>query len=143
MLSVTADTNIYVSAFHFGGVPRQLIDMAEAGEVRLAISDDIMNEVQRVLRDKFHWSDSALKELEREVSGFTERVRPLRAVDTIKDDPPDNRILECAAAAKSDFIVTGDEHLLRLRRYGDVRIVRVAHFLELAPKESGPPALKG
>ncbi len=135
MLSVTADSNVYVSAFHFGGVPRQLIDMAERGELRVAISDDIMNEVQRVLRGKFQWSADPLKELVREVSRFTERVQPSKVVDVIKEDPADNQILECAAAAKSDFIVTGDRHLLRLGRYGDIRIVKVADFLELARKD--------
>ena len=68
MVNVTADTNIYVSAFHFGGAARRFIDMAEGGEVRLAVSDDIMKEVQRVLRAKFQWSDDALRQLEREVS---------------------------------------------------------------------------
>ena len=49
-----------------------------------------------------------------------------------KEDPPDNRILECASAAGSDYIVSGDKDLLRLGRYDSIRIVRVAEFLELA-----------
>jgi predicted nucleic acid-binding protein len=44
-------------------------------------------------------------------------------------DDPDNRILECAAAARADLIVTGDEALLALGAFEGVRIVRLADYL--------------
>lgn len=50
----------------------------------------------------------------------------------IAHDPPDNRVLECAVSAGSDFIVTGDKDLLRLKRYDGIRIVSVAEFLDIA-----------
>lgn len=53
----------------------------------------------------------------------------------VKDDPTDNRILECAAAARSDYIVTGDSHLLRVKTFRDMPILRVANFLHLLAKE--------
>jgi putative PIN family toxin of toxin-antitoxin system len=90
-----------------------------------------MEETLRVLREKFHWPEDALREVEVSISEFTERVKPAQVVDVIKEDPADNRILECAAAAKSDFIVTGDQHLLRLGSYGNIRITKVADFLDL------------
>jgi hypothetical protein len=52
---ITIDTNIYISALNFpGGKPHQLLQMAVEGEVRVAISDAIMAEVLRIMRDKFH-----------------------------------------------------------------------------------------
>jgi hypothetical protein len=54
-----------------------------------------------------------------------------QAVDVIKDDPTDNRILECAAEAKSDYVVTGDKAMLRVGNCGDIPIVSVADFLEM------------
>ena len=44
---------------------------------------------------------------------------------------PDNRILECAVAAGSDYIVSGDKDLLRLGSYDAIRILNVADFLAL------------
>ncbi len=42
------------------------------------------------------------------------------------------RILECALAAKSDFIVTGDtRHLLPIGTFAGIRILQVAEFLEV------------
>jgi predicted nucleic acid-binding protein len=46
-------------------------------------------------------------------------------------DEPDNRILECALLATADIIVTGDRHLLSLKRHRGIFIVRLADFLEL------------
>ena len=60
MVGVTADTNVYISALNFGGAPDKLLDMVRAGEIELHISGDILAEVMRVLRDKFHWLDEAL-----------------------------------------------------------------------------------
>jgi uncharacterized protein len=42
-------------------------------------------------------------------------------LNVVKEDPDDDRILECAAEAKSDFIVSEDKHLLRLGHFGDAK----------------------
>ncbi len=57
-------------------------------------------------------------------------------LDVIKEDPDDNRILECAAAANSDYIVTEDNDLLRLGGYKGIAIVSVADFLNIAKSEA-------
>jgi predicted nucleic acid-binding protein len=49
MLSVTADTNIWVSAFNYRGNPRRLIDLAQNELIHLAISDTIIEETRRIL----------------------------------------------------------------------------------------------
>ena len=131
MIGVTADTNIYISALNFAGVPRQFLKEAEAGNVRLAISDAIVNEVRGVLSDKFGWSDDAIAETLSLLTGCTTLVQPTQSLDVVRDDPDDNRVIECAVAAGSRFIVTGDKHLLRLRSHGSIRILKVAEFLKL------------
>jgi len=62
-------------------------------------------------------------------------VTPAVQLDIIKEDPPDNRILECAVSAGADYIVSGDNDLLRLGRYDSIRILNVADFLDLAQGE--------
>ena len=49
----------------------------------------------------------------------------------IKEDPDDDRILECAVSAGAEYIVTGDKDLLRLKQYDSIRIVNVADFLDV------------
>jgi uncharacterized protein len=132
VLSVTADTNIYISAFNYRGNSRELINLANAGAIRLDLSEDIIRETVRVLVDKFGWSREGARLAEDQMRRFGNVVTPGERVDVVKEDPADNRILECARAARSNFIVTGDKDLLRLGDFEDTPIVRVADFLGMA-----------
>ena len=139
MLGVTADTNVYVSALAFGGKPLQILEIAAQGLIRLSISDAILQETIRVLGGKFRWEDAALREVDALLRSIAEVVAPTQAVDVVKSDPPDNRVLECAAEAKSDYIVSGDRDLLKLGHFGDMPIVRVQDLLK-AVREHGASA---
>jgi predicted nucleic acid-binding protein len=54
-LSVTLDTNIYVSALEFGGLGARILGMARAGMLQIDISDAVLDELVTVLRDDFAW----------------------------------------------------------------------------------------
>jgi putative PIN family toxin of toxin-antitoxin system len=110
---VTADSNIFISAFNFGGNPERPIDMARHGQIDLVVSGPIVNEIARILADKFHWTPEDVADARR-ISGFTKLVSPTETLDVVKADPTDNRLLECAVAAGSHVLVTGDKHLLAL-----------------------------
>ncbi len=68
-----------------------------------------------------------------DIAGFTLRVHPTQTIDAVPSDPDGNRILECAVASASRFIVSGDIDLLRLRSYADIPIIKAADFLKLLP----------
>lgn len=111
MLRITADSNVIVSGLNFPGNPRRILALAGAGNVRLAVSDAILAEVADVLqRDKFSWTRGEAKQAIEELLRIADHVGPGQPVDLVKSDPDDNRILECAAAARSDYRVTGDKH---------------------------------
>jgi len=132
MTSATADTNIYISAFEFGGKPRRFIDLAAAREFRLDVSEIILAEILRVLRTKFWWGKEELHSVEEDIRGYANFVTCGRALHVIEADPSDNRILECASTAQSNYIVSGDtRHVLPIGKYEGIRIVTVAAFLEL------------
>ena len=133
MLRVTADTNVIISALNFPGNPSRILDMAANGAIRLAVSDDILNEIERVLRrPKFGWPQEQIDDAIRRLGVFAEHVEPKQRVDVVKDDPTDNRILECAAASGSEYLVSGDKHLLKVGQYQGVKIVTPADFVEIA-----------
>jgi uncharacterized protein len=129
MLRVTADTNIYISAFNFGGKPLTVIEAARHGHFEMAISEPILAEVMRVLRSKFRRSPNDLEKIEGQIRGFTLLVEPRSELRVVADDPSDNRILECAVASSSHCIVSGDAHLLKLVEFKGTRIVTPAQFL--------------
>ena len=45
----------------------------------------------------------------------------------VKEDPDDNKIIECAVACGADFILTYDKHLLRLKEFRGIKIIMPEH----------------
>jgi predicted nucleic acid-binding protein len=68
------------------------------------ISDAIVAEAHRVLRDKFQWDRYSLQDAREKLRALGNHVSPTETLHVIKEDPDDDRILECASAAQSDFI---------------------------------------
>ncbi len=132
MIRFTSDTNIYVSSFNFGGQPKQVLSSARREDLRLVVSRPILEEIARTLRNKFAWSEFDISETEADILTFADLISPIEQIEAVKDDPTDNRILECAVAGRSDYIVTGDKHLLRLVQFSEIRIVTPAQFLTIA-----------
>jgi uncharacterized protein len=133
VLNVTADTNVLISALVYRrGKPYQLLQMATAGDINLTVSEDIVTEMAEVLVRKFKASEQEVAEAIAIVRDAARIVRPSVTLDVVKDDPDDNRIVECAVSAGSDFIVTGDKDLLRMGRYDSIRILNVSDFLAVA-----------
>jgi predicted nucleic acid-binding protein len=58
-------------------------------------------------------------------------VDPPVSLDVIRDDPEDNRVLECAVGGNANFIVSGDKHLLAIKEYLGIVILSPAEFLRL------------
>jgi len=56
VISATIDSSVYIRALHLGGPAARLIGHARVGNLRIDVSDPILAETLRVLRDKFEWS---------------------------------------------------------------------------------------
>jgi predicted nucleic acid-binding protein len=106
--------------------------MAQRGAIRIDTSGAILNETIRVLREKFEWDGYRLHFTRLKLASFANLVTPTQILDVIQEDPPDNRILECAVEAGSQYILTWDKDLLRLGKYIEIEIVRPADFLLIA-----------
>jgi uncharacterized protein len=92
--------------------------------------DDILNEVTRVLSEKFKWPPRAVALARNHIGSFPDKVVPAERLDVVKDDPTDNRILECAQAGKSEYLITRDKHLLKRKSFAPTKIVLAADFLQ-------------
>jgi len=131
MIKAVADTNVYISALNFRGVAEEVLAPARKGEVMLFISAPILKEIEGVLTDKFAWSE---KDAQRAIAGikkFTDIVYPKEKLNAVKNDAADNRIIECAQAAQTHFIISGDRHLKALKTFQGIRIISPAEFLRL------------
>lgn len=129
MSRVVFDSNVFISAFVFGGKPRRLWTAALDGEIELVCSPALLTEASRVLGDKFALPDERVREFVIQVVRLADVVEPTETLHVV-DDEPDNRVFECAVEGEADLIVTGDAHLLSVKVYDDIEIVTVAEALD-------------
>lgn len=124
------DTNVYISAILFGGNPRTCLELARAREIELFVSRPILLELAQKLQDKFLWSVIEIEEVIEGLAMFVKVVSPRAQITTIKEEPKDNRILECALEAAADYIISGDKkHLLSLEKFKGIPIISSKDFL--------------
>lgn len=128
MPRVVFDTNTLVSAFSFGGTPDEVYRLAVNGKILLLTSPAIMQETARILKTKFNWEDNRLEAALKQIARVSEIIRPKKTLKVIEDDP-DNRILECAVEGQANFIVSGDKHLLTLKEFQKIPIIKAAELV--------------
>lgn len=130
-MRVVADTNVYVSAIVFGGTCEAILALARVGVIELFSCPAIRRELTSVLRGRFGWTVSQVREALAEVDALARRVRPGHRLSGIVGHDPDHRILECAVTARADFLMTGDRrHLQPLGVFRGVTIVSPRGFLD-------------
>jgi len=129
---VVFDSNLLVAAYNWhGGMADRAYLIARRDVVELHASAFILEEVERVLREKFGWerdrAERAVAQIRRIAAAVHE---PEESVAVISNDPTDNRILECALATDAELVVAGDKkHLLPLGPFQGISIVGLRDFL--------------
>ena len=108
-LRLVVDTNIFVSAaLKLDGLQRTVVLLALTKPARLYISPSILAEYRAVLfRPELKIRKSVSQQLLQFVRKRAHMVTPARQLQ-VATDPGDNIFLECADAARADYLVTGN-----------------------------------
>ncbi|OGA23680.1 MAG: putative toxin-antitoxin system toxin component, PIN family [Betaproteobacteria bacterium RIFCSPLOWO2_02_FULL_67_26] len=138
-MRIVADTNVVVSAFLWGGVPRQLLDAAELKRAELFTSRDLVAELEEVLsRPKFAEQLGQTRHtpayLLARYTQLATIIVPSELAATELRDPDDKPLLACALAAQAELIVSGDRDVLELRQFRGLAIVTPAEALKRLPQ---------
>jgi putative PIN family toxin of toxin-antitoxin system len=133
-MRVVADTNIIISGLLWRGNPRRILDAARAGEIQLSTTAVLLLELEDVLnREKFASrlasASVTAHDLVLGYAALASVIEPVEIEPVILADPDDDAVLACAVAAHSEIIVSGDSHLLDLKQYQGIRIIRAAELL--------------
>jgi putative PIN family toxin of toxin-antitoxin system len=122
------DTNVIVSGLGWPGAPATILDAALDGRLVLVTSPPLLAELRRVLGypklAKVIDEGARLADL---IATSSAVVLPSRVFAVVSDES-DNRILEAAVEGAADYIVSGDNHLLRLGSFQGVPVMAPAEF---------------
>ena len=134
-MRLVLDTNTALSGLLWQGTPGKLIDAAKQQEVALFSSTPLLAELLGVMsRAKFTDVLAArglqVQALFQGYAALVQLVVPAQINPTIVRDPADDAVLACALAAQADYIVSGDAHLLDLKRYREMPIITAAQAVQ-------------
>ncbi|MBU2634469.1 MAG: putative toxin-antitoxin system toxin component, PIN family [Nanoarchaeota archaeon] len=135
-MKITVDTNVLISSTFWYGASDKIIEKVENKEVGLVLSKDIIEEFLRVLNYKEIQKKIKNKNLEMKrtvdkIVSISTIIEPKKKFNVIKEDFDDNKILECGVEGNVNFIITQDKHLLKLKEFEGIKIIKPKEFLEI------------
>ena len=138
-MKVTLDTNVLVSATFWDGDAYDIVCLVEQKIVSCYLSESIIQEYSRVIH-----SDEIIEKIDRKhlsvksalikIIGMCVIVEPRRSIDAVPDDADDNKILECAVEANVDYVISYDNHLLKIKEFEGIKIICPKEFLKRVEK---------
>lgn len=127
---VVLDTNILISALGWKGNPRTIFERCLGGDLELVISSAQLEELKRVLDyPKFNFSPEQKNMFLSIIVETATMIDIAGNLKVITDDVDDNMLLETAMTAKVHYLVSGDDHLLKLKEFSSVKILTASEFL--------------
>ena len=135
MIRLVLDTNTLISAIGWrDSKPRKILQACLSRKYVLVESTELLKEFLSVIsRPKFSFiAEEQKAELLARLISHCEIVEPKERLSIIKEDPADNKVLECALEGRAQYIITGDQHLLTLKHFGRTTILTASNFLEKA-----------
>ncbi len=142
MIRAVLDANVFVSAILSPrGVPAKILAAWRAELFSLVISEPILDEIGRVLRypriEKRHrWSEERIQTFLDDLARLAIFTPSNLSLSVVARDPADDRYLERAVEGESDYLVSGDEHLLDLGTYQSVYILSPKDFLDALKEQA-------
>jgi putative PIN family toxin of toxin-antitoxin system len=130
LLRLVIDTNVLISSF-FGGNPKEVMDLWSRGSALICLTQEVLEEYLRVMARL-----PIAPQTKRRLVAILQEKRNIEMViaskhyAVIREDPEDDKFIDCAVEAKADYIISGDEHLLRVKSYRGIPICSPKEFLQ-------------
>jgi len=133
-MKLVLDSNVIIAAFAARGLCSALFEVC-IEKYAVIVSDHILSEVKKAFLRKLKMPEHAVSEIMYYLKDFcmTGTAKPLTA--PVSRDRDDDKILALAVAGEADYIVTGDQDLLVLKKYGSVKIITPREFWHIVKVE--------
>lgn len=121
-MKIFLDTNVLVSAYATRGICSDLVRFVLA-EHELLTGEVNLEELHRVLGERFHAPKKRLDAIESELRAEMVVPHPPEPARAPKRDPDDRWVLASAISGGADLLVTGDKDLLAVANEVPIPIV--------------------
>ncbi len=132
-MRVVLDTSVLVSfLLTRGRVISAIMEQWETGGLEVVVSPQIIAELRRVAEDErlaTRLRPGALEVLLRALTENAEVVAGELELPGVTEDPDDDMVVACAVEGNAAYIITRDQHLLRMGTYRDIVVVSPEEFI--------------
>jgi len=118
-----------ISGTLWGGKPGSVLRQYRQRKFSILISPFILAELSNFL-EEYHIKKKERETILNEFKTRSIKIIPQKKVNVCRDKK-DNQILALCLAGKADFLITGDKHLLSLKKFGNTKILKPKEFLKL------------
>jgi hypothetical protein len=128
--NIILDTNLWISHLISNSLAH-LDQLLIEGKVRLIFSEQLLEEFLIVVRrPKFqkYFSEPDIEALLRTFESYG-RIASVFSIVEVCRDPKDNFLLALAKDSQADSLITGDQDLLVLQKFGHTPILTYSEFL--------------
>jgi len=134
-MKITADTNVLISATFWKGASDKIITKVENKEIKLVMSKEIIEEFTKVLnykeiQDKIKDKNLEMKYTIQKIISISEIVEPSKKFKVVEYDPDDDKFIETAVEGNCDYIISQDKHLLKIKEFQGIKIIKPEEFLK-------------
>jgi len=131
-LKIVLDANIFISSFFWSGNPRIIVERIISGMDELFITQEILDEIDYVVRrPKFHADNDRINYFLNSIEEIGNKITSQKKIKNGSRDRTDNKYIECGITANVDYIISGDIHLLEIKKYENISIITAKDYLEI------------
>lgn len=133
-MKAVLDTNVLISAVIATGTPHEIVVAGYTNEYQIVASVPTLMEFRKTLQkypERFGLNDEEIQTEVETLRYFAEFVVPDEEITAVEADPDDDKFLEAAVAGNTDYVVSGDQHLLDLKSFRGIDIVTPREFFEV------------
>ena len=136
-MKIVLDTNVLVSGTFWSGCSFEIVKKIDLKEFVLVLSKEIIDEYYQTINseeiiEKIENKNLIMSETIKKVIENAVIVSPSRKVEAVKEDIDDNKILECAVESRAEYILSYDNHLLKLKEFENIKILTPEEFLKIS-----------
>lgn len=129
---VVIDTNLWIS-FLIGKKLASLQTLLVHQDIEIVIADQIIDEIREVTQrpklKKYFPAEKVDEFLS--LINIVASKHDIKKVEPVSRDPKDDYLLALARETQADYLVTGDQDLITLKKYGRIKIITASEFEEV------------
>ena len=137
-MRIVLDTNCLLASLSRRGAYFNVWKSLQQGKYTLCVSNEILEEYEEILTQSTN-SVIASNVVQALLNAPTvELIEPFYRFNLIKNDPDDNKFVDCAIAGNATYIVSNDSHFDVLKQIDFPKLVvkRIQEFSTILEKEN-------